>query len=347
MATKIRKREIGNGHSVFVIAEISANHDQNFNRAVALIKKANQCGADAVKFQAYTPDTLTINADNKYFQIKHPEWGGQTLYELYKKAYTPWSWFKKLKSIADDLGIIFFSTAFDKTAVDLLEELDVPIHKIASFELVDLPLVEYVAKTKKPLIMSTGMASIPEIEEAVDTAKKAGTKDIILLKCGSNYPARPEDMNLKTIPHMKEAFNCPIGLSDHSLGIEISIAAVALGAAVIEKHFTLSRKIKTPDSFFSIEPEELKELVENIRIVEKALGKVHYGLTEGEKKSKVFRRSLFVVKDINKGEIFTEESLKSIRPANGLSPKYITTILGRTAKKTIKKGTPLSWELIE
>lgn len=347
MATKIRKREIGNGHSVFVIAEISANHDQNFNRAVALIKKANQCGADAVKFQAYTPDTLTINADNKYFQIKHPEWGGQTLYELYKKAYTPWSWFKKLKSIADDLGIIFFSTAFDKTAVDLLEEIDVPIHKIASFELVDLPLVEYVAKTKKPLIMSTGMASIPEIEEAVDTAKKAGTKDIILLKCGSNYPARPEDMNLKTIPHMKEAFNCPIGLSDHSLGIEISIAAVALGAAVIEKHFTLSRKIKTPDSFFSIEPEELKELVENIRIVEKALGKVHYGLTEGEKKSKVFRRSLFVVKDINKGEIFTEESLKSIRPANGLSPKYITTILGRTAKKTIKKGTPLSWELIE
>jgi pseudaminic acid synthase len=329
-----------------IIAEVSANHGQNFNRAVALIKKANQCGADAVKFQAYTPDTLTINADNKYFQIKHPEWGGQTLYELYKKAYTPWNWFKKLKSIADDLGIIFFSTAFDKTAVDLLEEIDVPIHKIASFELVDLPLVEYVAKTKKPLIMSTGMASIPEIEEAVDTAKKAGTKDIILLKCGSNYPAKPEDMNLKTIPHMKETFNCPIGLSDHSLGIEVSIAAVALGAAVIEKHFTLSRKIKTPDSFFSIEPEELKELVKNIRIVEKALGKVHYGLTE-EEKGNVFRRSLFVVKYINKGEIFTEENLKSIRPANGLSPKYIRTILGRAAKKTIKKGTPLSWELIE
>jgi len=330
-----------------IIAEVSANHGQNFNRDIALIKKANQCGADAVKFQAYTPDTLTINADNKYFQIKHPEWGGQTLYELYKKAYTPWSWFKKLKSIADDLGIIFFSTAFDKTAVDLLEEIDVPIHKIASFELIDLPLVEYVAKTKKPLIMSTGMASIPEIEEAVDTAKKAGTKDIILLKCGSNYPARPEDMNLKTIPHMKEMFNCPIGLSDHSLGIEVSIAAVALGAAVIEKHFTLSRKIKTPDSFFSIEPKELKELVENIRIVEKALGKVHYGLTEEEKKGNVFRRSLFVVKYINKGEIFTEENLKSIRPANGLSPKYIRTILGRVAKKTIKKGTPLSWELIE
>lgn len=336
-----------NTEHVFIIAEVSANHGQDFGRAVAMVKKAKECGADAVKFQAYTPDTLTIESDNEYFRIDHPEWGGQALYELYKKAYTPWKWFKKLKKVADDLGILFFVTAFDKTAVDLLEEIDVPIHKIASFELVDLPLVEYVAKTKKPLIMSTGMASIPEIEEAVDTAKKAGAKDIILLKCGSNYPARPEDMNLKTIPHMKETFNCPIGLSDHSLGIELSIAAVALGAAVIEKHFTLSRKIKTPDSFFSIEPQELKELVENIRIVEEALGEVHYGLTKGEKKSKVFRRSLFVVKDINKGEIFTEENLKSIRPANGLSPKHIRTILGRVAKKTIKKGTPLSWELIE
>jgi pseudaminic acid synthase len=331
----------------FITAEISANHGQNFNRAVALIKKAKKCGADAVKFQAYTSDTLTINADNKYFQIKHPEWGGQTLYQLYKKAYTPWSWLKKLKSIADDLGIIFFCTAFDKTAVDLLEEIDVPIHKIASFELVELSLIEYVAKTKKPLIMSTGMASIPEIEEAVDTARKAGTKDIILLKCVSHYPARPEDMNLKTIPHMKETFNCPIGLSDHSLGIEISIAAVALGAAVIEKHFTLSRKVKTPDSFFSIEPQELKQLVENIRIVEKALGKVHYGLTDEEKKSRVFRRSLFTVKDIYKGEIFTQENLRSIRPANGLSPKYIAEILGRAAKKNIKKGTPLNWDLVD
>ncbi len=346
MARATNKLTKSNSHC-FVVAEISANHGQNFNRAVALIKKAKECGAHAVKFQAYTPGTLTLNVDNKYFQIKHPEWGGQTLYELYKKAYTPWSWLKKLKSIADDLGITFFCTAFDKTAVDLLEEIDVPIHKIASFELVDLALIEYVAKTKKLLIMSTGMASFPEIEEAVDTAKKAGTKDIILLKCGSNYPARPEDMNLKTIPHMKETFNCPIGLSDHSLGIEVSIAAVALGAAVIEKHFTLSRKIKTPDSFFSIEPKELKELVEKIRIVEKALGKVYYGLTKGEKKSKVFRRSLFAVTDINKGEIFTEENLKSIRPVNGLRPKYITTILGRAAKKNIKKGTPLNWDLVD
>lgn len=344
---EIAGKKIGKGCPVFLVTEVSANHGQDFNRATEMIRIAKDCGADAVKFQAGKPDTLTINVDNKYFRIKHPHWGGQTLYELYKKAYTPWEWFKELKKIANNLGILFFVTAFDKTAVDLLEEIDVPIHKIASFELVDLPLVEYVAKTKKPLIMSTGMASIPEIEEAVDTAKKAGTKDIILLKCGSNYPARPEDMNLQTIPHMKETFNCPIGLSDHSLGIEVSIAAVALGAAVIEKHFTLSRKIKTPDSFFSIEPKELKELVENIRIVEEALGEVHYGLTKGEKKSKVFRRSLFVVKDINKGEIFTEENLKSIRPANGLSPKHIRTILGRAAKKTIKKGTPLNWDLVD
>lgn len=336
----------GSGHC-FIIAEISANHGQNFNRAVALIKKARQCGADAVKFQAYTPDTLTIDVDNKYFQIKHPVWGGQTLYELYEKAYTPWSWLKKLKSIADDLGIIFFCTAFDKTAVDLLEEIDVPIHKIASFELVELPLIEYAAKTKKPLIMSTGMANIPEIQEAVDTAKKAGARNIILLKCGSSYPARPEDMNLKTIRDMKKRFGCPIGLSDHSLSTEVSIAAVALGATVIEKHFTLSRKVKTPDSFFSIEPQELKELVENIRIVEKALGKVHYGLTREEEKSKVFRRSLFAVKDVNKGEIFTEENLKSIRPANGLSPKYRTAILGKPAKKNIKRGTPLNWDLVD
>jgi len=333
--------------SVFVIAEISANHAQRFDRAVKLIEAAQKSGADAVKFQTYTPDTLTINADNKYFQIKHSEWGGQTLYELYKKAYTPWSWFKKLKSVADDLGIIFFSTAFDKTAVDLLEEIDVPIHKIASFELVDLPLIEYMAKTKKPLILSTGMAGVCEIQEAVDTARNAGAKEITLLKCVSSYPARPEEMNLKTIPHMQELFKCPVGLSDHSLEIGVSICAVALGAAVIEKHFTISRKVKTPDSFFSTEPQELKELVENIRLVEKTLGKVHYGLTEEERESKVFRRSLFVVQDINKGEIFTEENVKSIRPANGLSPKYIKIILGRAAKKNIKKGTPLTWNLVK
>mgnify|MGYP000210772424 CR=1 FL=1 len=330
----------------FIVAEISANHGQNFNRAVALIKKAKECGADAVKFQCYTPDSLTINCDNKYFRIKHPKWGGQTLYQLYQKAYTPWSWFKKLKKIAEDLGLIFFATAFDKTSVDFLEELDVPIHKIASFELVDLPLIEYVAKTKKPLILSTGMATLKEIKEAVDTAKKAGARDIILLKCVSSYPAKPEEMNLRTIPDMEKRFKLPVGLSDHTLGIATSIAAVCLGAKLIEKHFCLSRKIETPDSFFSLEPQELKNLVENIRIVEKALGRVYYGLTKEEKKSRAFRRSLFVVEDIIKGEKFTENNVRSIRPNFGLHPKFLYKVIGKRAKRNIRKGTPLSLKLI-
>ncbi|MCM8787255.1 MAG: pseudaminic acid synthase [Candidatus Omnitrophica bacterium] len=331
----------------FIVAEISANHGQNFNRAVTLIKKAKECGVDAVKFQCYTPDTLTIECDNKYFIIKHPKWGGQTLYQLYKKAYTPWNWLKKLKKIAEDLGLIFFATAYDKTSVDFLEELNVPIHKIASFELVDLPLIEYIAKTKKPLILSTGMANLAEIKEAVEAAKKAGTKDIMLLKCVSSYPARYEEMNLKTIPDMQKRFKLPIGLSDHTLGIATSIAGVCLGAKLIEKHFCLSRKIKTPDSFFSLEPQELKSLVENIRNAEKSLGKIHYGLTKDEEKSKVFRRSLFVVKDIKKGEIFTESNVKSIRPANGLKPKYLNKILEKKAKTNIKKGIPLNIKFVE
>jgi pseudaminic acid synthase len=345
-SVKLGNKRIGSDNPALIVAEISANHGQNFDRAINLIEKAKECGADAVKFQAYTPDTLTINADNKYFRIKHPQWGGQTLYELYKKAYTPWKWFKNLKKVADDSGILFFATAFDRTSVDFLEELNVRIHKISSFEIVDLPLIEYVAKTKKPLILSTGMATVLEIKEAVDTARSAGAKKIILLKCVSGYPARPEDMNLKTIPHMKELFSCPVGLSDHSLGIGAAICAVALGAGVIEKHFTLSRKIKTPDSFFSIEPEELRELVANIRIAEKASGRVHYGLTKGERESKVARRSLFAVENIKKGGFFTEENVKSIRPAYGLRPKYIAMILGKKAKRDIKKGTPLSWDLI-
>ena len=335
-----------NNQNVFIIAEVSANHGQDFARAVAMIKKAKECGADAVKFQAYTPDTLTINVDNKHFRIKHPKWGGQTLYELYKKAYTPWKWFKKLKKVADDSGILFFATAFDRTSVDFLEELNVQVHKISSFEIVDLPLIEYAAKTKKPLILSTGMATISEIQEAVDTAREAGAKDITLLKCVSSYPAKAEEMNLRTIPHMRKRFGCSVGLSDHSLGIGAAVCAAALGASVIEKHFTLSRKIETPDSFFSIEPQELKELVENIKIAEKALGKVHYKPTEDEKKSRVFRRSLFVVKDVKKGQVFSSENVKSIRPSYGLKPKYISAILGKKAKRDIKKGTPLSWDLI-
>lgn len=339
-------RFINKNSQCLIVAEVSANHGQNYNQAVSFIKKAKECGADAVKFQTYTPDTLTIDSDNKYFRIYHPEWGGQTLYQLYKKAYMPWKWFKKLKRAADSLGILFFSTAFDKTSVDLLEEIAVPVHKIASFELVDLPLIEYIARTKKPLIISTGMATVSEIKEAVKTAKNAGAKDIILLKCVSAYPAKPEEMNLKTIMHMKKMFNCPVGLSDHTLGIGVSIAAVSLGAQVIEKHFTLSRKIKTPDSFFSIEPQELKELVKNIRISEKAIGKVSYGLTKEEQKSRKYRRSLFVVKDIKKGEAVTEKNVKSIRPSNGLPPKYLKDVLEKKAKRNIDRATPLNWSLI-
>ncbi len=334
-------------NNCFIIAEISANHGQDLGRAIAMIKEAKRCGVDAVKFQAYTPDTITIDVDNKYFRVKHAKWGGQTLYQLYKKTYTPWNWFNKLKKTADDAGLTFFATAFDKTSVDFLEDIGVPFHKIASFELVDLPLIEYAAKTKKPIIMSTGMATIPEIRSAVNTAKKSGAKDITLLKCVSSYPAEPADMNLNTIKDMKKRFNCRVGLSDHTLGIATSIAAASLGAQVIEKHFTLSRKLETPDSFFSIEPHELKELVSTARTVKKALGNIHYGLTDKENKNRVFRRSLFVVNDIKKGRFFTPENVRSIRPANGLEPKYMKSVLGKMAKKDIKKGTPLNLALIQ
>jgi len=342
----MKNNYLKNLNKVFIIAEVSANHGQDYNRAVEMIKSAKECGADAVKFQCYTPETMTIDCDNKYFKIKHSKWEGQTLYQLYKKAYTPWNWFKKLKRIADDLGILFFATSFDKTSVDFLEGLNILIHKIASFELVDLPLIEYVAKTKKALILSTGMATLNEIKEAVNIATKSGAKDTALLRCVSDYPAKYEDMNLRTIADMENLFNLPVGLSDHTLGIAISIAGVCLGARIIEKHFTLSRKLKTPDSFFSIEPQELKELIKNIRAVEVSLGKVHYGSTNKESKSKVFRRSLFVVKDIKKGEMLSEDNIVSIRPGYGLKPKYIYKVIGKKIRKDMKAGTPLTSELI-
>lgn len=343
----IGRKKIGHGHPSFIIAEISANHAQDLNVAKKMIREAKRCGADAVKFQTYTPDTLTIEVDNKYFRIKHPEWGGQTLYELYKTAYTPWEWFSTLKKTADDAGIVFLSSAFDRSSVDLLEDLGVAGHKIASFELVDLPLIRYIAKTGKPLIMSTGMASLEEIREAVTAARRAGAKEVALLKCVSSYPANPREMNLRTMPDMGKRFRCPVGLSDHSLGTAVSVTAVSLGAVIIEKHFTLSRKSKTPDNFFSLEPQELKDLVDNIRLAEQALGEVHYGLTEKEKESIIFRRSLFVVEDIKKGGKLTEKNVRSIRPANGLEPKHLNKVIGRKAKRTIKKGTPLSFKLIE
>lgn len=335
------------GSSVFIVAEVSGNHNQEFDKAVKMVKAAKECGADAVKFQAYTPDTLTIDTNNKYFQIDHPEWGGQTMYELYKKTHTPWEWFKELKKIADEVDIIFLCTAFDKSSIDMLEELDVVAHKISSFELVDLPLIEYAGKTKKALILSTGMGSLEEIRGAVDTARGNGAKEVILLKSVSGYPTRAEEMNLRTIPDMREKFNCPVGLSDHSLGIASSVSSVAFGACIIEKHFTLSRNTKTPDSFFSIEPNELKALVENVRVVQKALGEVHYGLTEDEKSSSVFRRSLFVVKDVKAGEEVTDANVKSIRPAYGLHPRHMKEVNGRVFKEDLSKGTPLCWDMLQ
>lgn len=325
----------------FIIAEVSANHGQDLETAVKMIHEAKRCKADAVKFQTYTPDTITLKCDKPCFQIGHSKWKGQTLHELYQKAYTPWDWFVRLKKAADDAGIIFFSAAFDTTAVDMLESLNVPFHKVASFELNDIPLIEYMAKTRKPLIMSTGMATVAEIKEAVTCARKAGAGEIVLLKCVSSYPAQPQDMNLRSIPDMKKRFGCAVGLSDHSMGHDAALVAVSLGAQIVEKHFILSKKIRTPDSFFSITPSELTELVRHVRTSEAMLGKVFYGLSPEEKKNRTFRRSLFAVKDICQGEKLTRENVRSIRPAHGLSPKYLKTIIGKRAKAAIEYGTPI------
>jgi len=342
----IAGREIGTGQPVFIIAEMSANHNQSFDEAVKIIHAVKECGADAIKLQTYTPDTITIDSDNEYFRIRGTIWEGEKLYDLYGKAYTPWEWQPKLKKIADEIGLILFSTPFDRTSVDFLKSMDVPAYKIASFELVDIPLIEYVAEKGKPIIMSTGMATFEEIRDAVDAAKNAGCRQLALLKCTSGYPALPEDMNLKTILHLAESFGVVTGLSDHTLGIAVPVAAVALGACIIEKHFTLSRSVPGPDSAFSLEPREFKAMVEAIRTTERALGEVHYGLTADEEKSKVFRRSLFVVKDMKAGEIFTEENVRSIRPGHGLLPKYLDVLLGKKAARDIKRGSPVSWEMI-
>lgn len=328
-----------------IVAEVSANHSQDFKTAVKLIREAKRCGADAVKFQAYTPDSLTIDASNKYFKIRHSRWAGQTLYKLYKKAHTPLKWLKKLKKACDETGIMFFATAFDKASVDLLEDLGAPFHKIASFELVDLELIGYVAKTKKPVILSTGMANLEEIGEAVNAARESGAKSVILLKCVSDYPAKSEEMNLRAMPELGKIFKCQVGLSDHTLGTAVSVAAASLGATMIEKHFIISRRINSPDRFFSLEPAEFKRLVEEIRTVEAALGEVRYGPTASEKKCIVFRRSLFAVSDIKEGELFTIDNVRSIRPGYGLKPKYIEILIGKRASRSIKRGTPISWNL--
>ncbi|QJB58056.1 pseudaminic acid synthase [Pseudodesulfovibrio sp. zrk46] len=330
----------------FIIAEMSANHGQDFDRAVKIIEAAHAAGADAIKLQTYTPDTITLDCDNEYFQIKGTIWEGRTLYDLYGEAFTPWEWHPKLKKVADELGLLFFSTPFDHTAVDFLEELDVPCHKVASFELVDIPLIRKIASTGKPVIMSTGMATEAEIEEAVAAFKEAGGTEMALLKCTSAYPAPPEEMNLLTIPYLAKKYDVVAGLSDHTMGIEMPIAAVALGGRVIEKHFCLNRSEDGPDTSFSLEPHEFKAMVEGVRNVEKALGSVHFELTEKQKSSVVFRRSLFVVKDIAKGEPLTTENIRSIRPGNGLHTRHLEEVIGKTAVVDIAKGTPLQWDLL-
>ncbi|MFN8494593.1 MAG: pseudaminic acid synthase [Caldilineaceae bacterium] len=343
---KINGRVIGPGYPTYMVAEMSANHNQNFDQAVQIIHAAKEAGADAVKLQTYTPDTLTIDCDNDYFRIKGTLWEGRNLYDLYGEAYTPWEWQPKLKKVANELGLELFSTPFDTTSVDFLEKMDVAVHKIASFESIDLPLLRHIAKTGKPVIMSTGMATLAEIDESVNTLRQAGNQELILLKCTSAYPSPPEAMNLHTIPHLAEAFGVPVGLSDHTPGIAVPVAAVALGACMVEKHFTISRALPSPDSKFSLEPQEFKAMVEAVRMTEKALGTVHYGLEEHEAVSRVFRRSLFVVQDIKAGEAFTEQNVRSIRPGHGLHTRHLEEVLGRHASQDIQRGAPLSWQLI-
>jgi len=345
---QLGQKKIGTLYPVYIIAELSANHNQDFNQAVELIKAAKEAGADAVKIQTYTPDTMTIDCDNEYFNIGEGTiWEGKNLYSLYKESYTPWEWQPDLKKIANDLGLDLLSTPFDSSSVDFLELMDAPAYKIASFEIVDIPLIQKIARTGKPIILSTGMASLAEIEEAVDAIHHEDNDQIALLKCTSAYPALPEEMNLKTIPEMTKTFLVPVGLSDHTLGTTIPIAAVALGACIVEKHFTLSRTNPGPDSSFSLEPHEFRIMVDSIREIEKALGTVNYSMTEHEKASWVFRRSLFVVQDIAEGELFTEKNIRSIRPGFGLPPKYFHEILGKKAKENICRGTPLHQDLIQ
>lgn len=344
---EVNGRRIGPGYPTYIIAEMSANHNQDFEQAVKIIEAAKEAGADAVKLQTYTPDTHTIQSDKECFRVRGGTlWDGRTLYDLYSEAYMPWEWQPKLKSIAEKIDLDFFSSAVDPTSVDFLEGMNVPVYKIASFEIVDVQLIEKVARTGKPLIISTGMATLAEIDEAVRVARRAGATQIVLLKCTSAYPAPPEEMNLKTIPHLAQAFQVPVGLSDHTLGMAVPIAAIPLGACMIEKHFTLSRSLPGPDSTFSLEPDEFKAMVEAVRTAEKALGAIYYGVNEREAKSRVFRRSLFVVEDIKAGERFTTKNVRSIRPGYGLPVRHLTDVMGCHASRNIERGTPLSWELV-
>lgn len=332
----------------FIIAEMSGNHNHSLERALQIVDAAAESGVDALKLQTYTADTLTIDKSDGEFFISDPNnlWKGESLYSLYQKAYTPWEWHKAIFDRCKEKGIVCFSTPFDFTAVDFLEELDCPIYKIASFENIDIPLIKRVAQTGKPMIVSTGMASISELDDLVRTAKENGCNDLTLLKCTSSYPATPEGTNLLTIPHMKDLFKCNVGLSDHTLGIGAAVASVALGATVIEKHFTLSRADGGVDAAFSMEPAEMAQLVIECNTVCEALGEVSYDIQEQEKKSVVFRRSLYIVEDMKAGDVITEENMRSIRPGLGLSPKHYEELLGRKVVKDISKGTAIKWDLI-
>jgi pseudaminic acid synthase len=344
----VNGRMIGQKQRPFIIAEMSGNHNQSLERALKIVEAAAKSGADALKIQTYTADTMTLNIENPDFKISDEEslWEGETLYQLYQKAYTPWEWHKPIFDRAYELGMIPFSTPFDETAVDFLEQLNVPLYKIASFENNDLPLIKKVAATGKPIIISTGMATLAELDEAVKTARDAGCENLVLLKCTSTYPASPENTNISTIPHMKDLFNCQVGLSDHTLGNGVAVASVALGATVIEKHFTLSRNDGGVDSAFSLEPNEFKLLVEETERAWLSLGKVKYGPTDAEKESLKFKRSIYVTKDMKAGDKLSLDNIRIIRPGYGLSPKYFGLLLGRKVQKDIKAGTPLDFDFI-
>jgi len=345
---KINNKKIGRGCAPFIIAEMSGNHNQSLSKALDIVDAAAKAGSHALKLQTYTADTITLDVKKGDFFIsdKDSPWSGNSLHDLYKQAYTPWEWHKPIMQRASDLGMICFSSPFDESAVDFLEDLNVPAYKIASFENNHLPLIKKAASTGKPIIISTGMATVSEIHEAVVAARESGCKDLILLKCTSTYPATPESSNILTIPHMRELFDCEVGLSDHTMGVGTSIAAVAHGAAVIEKHFTISRDDGGVDSTFSLEPNELELLVIETKRAFESLGKISYGIIGEEEKSKIFRRSLYIAEDMNSGDIFTKDNLRIVRPGEGLKPKYYDKVLGRKVNCDVKKGHPVSWGLL-
>lgn len=334
-----------NGNQTYIIAEMSANHAGSFERAKEIIHAAKEAGADCIKLQTYTADTITMNCSNEYFRISNGTWEGENLYHLYERASTPWEWQADLKAEAEKTGIDFLSTPFDRTSVDFLEELGVGFYKIASFELVDIPLIDYVASKGKPIILSTGMGSLDEITDAVHAVRKYHNQ-LVLLKCSSAYPAITDEMNLNTMLHMRETFGVPVGLSDHSMGNSGAVTAVAMGASVIEKHFCISRSIENPDASFSMEPEEFARMVREIRLVERARGVVYYGPSEQEKDSVIFRKSVFAVQDIKEGEVFSEENIRVIRPGYGILPKYYSELIGKTASRDIAGGTPMEFAMV-